>query len=97
MMVHSTTQDIVLTLDADTTVELTELAQARGHSVQQVLADAVRTYLEQEGRRLAMLEESIAAWNDFPTATQSTPAQADVWLSELEAGISDAGPPRSKS
>ncbi len=95
-MVHSAMQEMVLTLDADTTREVTRLARARGHSVPQVLADAVRAYLEHEGRRAAMLDDSIAAWNDFPVGAQSTPAQADAWLSELEAGIFDAGPPPLK-
>ncbi len=95
-MAHSALQQTVLTLDADTTEELNRLAQARGHSVHQVLLEAVRAYLEHESRRAAMLDESIAAWNDFAPAGQSTPAQADAWLSELEAGISDAAPQRHK-
>lgn len=72
---------------------LRSLADARRTTPRGMLEEAVEQYVDREEKREAFRRDAVEAWDDYRrTGLHVTGAEAEAWLSKLEAG-EDAEPP----
>jgi predicted transcriptional regulator len=72
---------------------LQRLAEARQMSPDALMREAIEQYVDREERHARLRQDAMVAWNDYQaTGRHVTDAEADAWLSRLEAG-EDAEPP----
>ncbi len=71
------------------------LAELRRRPMHWLLREAIEQYATREEQRENFRKEALDAWNHYQTTgLHVTGAEADAWLSELEAG-NDVEPPTS--
>ena len=82
-----------LELDQATDVRLRRLAVARDVPAQGLMRDAVEQYLDREESREQVVQDAVAAWDEYQaTGLHVTAEEADAWLERLENG-EDCEPP----
>lgn len=80
-------------LDSETKDRVQRLASARQRSAHWLMREAIEQYVEREEQRQQMRQDALSAWEEYQeTGLHVTAAEADTWLSKLEAG-EDVGPP----
>lgn len=83
-----------LKLDSKMKERVRRLAQARRRSPHWIMREAVEQYVEREEKREQFRQDALTAWAHYQaTGLYVTEAEADTWLSKLEAG-KDAAPPK---
>jgi predicted transcriptional regulator len=93
MMTNSTLQPTTIKIDQDTKERVKRLAKARHRSPHWMILEAVRQYVDREEKREIFRQDGIRAWNAYrETGLHVSQAEADAWLTKLEAG-QDAEPP----
>lgn len=84
MPARSTTS---LKLDEATKQRVQKLASARRRSAHWVMREAIEQYIEREEKREEFRQAAVSAWESYQaTGLHLTAAEADDWLSRLEAG-----------
>ena len=84
---------IAIKLDADIRERIKRLADARHRSPHWMVREAIGQYVEREEKREATRQDATTAWNEYRAIGRHlTAAEADAWLTRLEAG-EDADPP----
>jgi len=74
-------------LDNDTKSRLQRLATARQRKPHWLMREAIAQYVEREEKRQTFYDDGRKAWDEYQaTGLHVTGAEADAWLTELEAG-----------
>ncbi len=82
-----------LKLNSDTKERVQRLASARRRSPHWVMLEAIEQYVEREEKRQQFHQDALAAWAAYQeTGLHLSEAEADLWLSKLEAGEDAAAP-----
>jgi len=82
-----------LKLDPETKARVQRLAAARRRTPHWIMREAVEQYVEREEKRERFLEDAFAAWEHYEaTGLHVTGAEADRWMTKLEAGKRTAPP-----
>lgn len=76
-----------LKLDAKLKKRVQRLAAVRRRSPHWLMCEAVEQYVSREEKRERLRQDALAAWNHYQaTGLHLTEAEADAWLTKLEAG-----------
>lgn len=82
-----------LKLESEMKERVRRLAAARRRTPHWVMREAVEQYVAREEKREQFLKSALAAWTHYQTTGRHvTAAEADRWLSMLEAGKNAAAP-----
>lgn len=92
-MAVGSVRPVSIQIDEDTHNRVQRLAEVRHLSPQGLISEAITQYVDREERREAFRQDTLEAWEDHRrTGRYVTAAEADVWLTHLEAGH-DIDPP----
>jgi predicted transcriptional regulator len=81
-----------LKLDAEVKARMQQLAATRRRSLNWLMGEAIREYVEREEKREQRRQDALAAWAEYQeTGRHVSAEEADRWLARLEAG--DTAPP----
>ena len=84
---------VTVKIDPTMTERIQRLADAKHLSPDSIMSTAISQYIEREEQHEAFHLGCIKAWNNFQAdGLHVTHAEADAWLSKLEAG-EDVEPP----
>lgn len=82
-----------LKLDLELKNRVQRIAAARRRSPHWIMREAVELYVAREEQREQLRQDALAAWTDYQaTGLHVTGAEADRWLSKLEAGENAKAP-----
>ena len=82
-----------LKLDKRIKERVQRLASARRRTPHWLMREAIEEYLEREEKREQFRRDALAAWNHYQnTGLHVTSAEADTWMTKLEAGRKVAPP-----
>ena len=88
---------VAVKLDAEVHARMRELAKARNRTPHYLMREAIAQYVEREEKREAFRQEALTAWASYQTTgLHVSHAEADDWLTQLEAG-QDVEPPECHS
>jgi len=74
-------------LEEDTKELLELLSNTRKRSVNWMIREAIREYVQREGEKEKLRQEALKAWMDYSISDlHLTQAEADAWLARLEEG-----------
>ena len=80
-------------LDQETRTRIERLAASRQRTPHWMMREAIHQYIDREEKRETFRQDAMKAWDDYQaTGLHVTQAEAESWLSKLEAG-QDAEPP----
>ena len=92
-MTTAAVRPVAIKIDADIKERVKRLADARHRSPHWLMREAISQYVEREEKRHAFRQDAIRAWDEYQaTGLHVTLAEADAWLTKLEAG-QDVEPP----
>ncbi|MDR5762920.1 ribbon-helix-helix protein, CopG family [Caballeronia sp. LZ035] len=81
-------------LDDELKDRVQRLAGLRDRSAHWIMREAIKQYVEREEQREAFKQDAKRAWDEYQAdGLHVTAAEADAWLSQLEAG-EDVEPPK---
>jgi len=74
-------------LEEDTKELMILLSKTRKRSVNWMIHEAIREYVQREGEKEKLKQEALKAWMDYSISDlHLTQTEADVWLAHLEEG-----------
>lgn len=92
-MTTAAVRPVAIKIDTDIKERVKRLAEARHRSPHWLMREAISQYVEREEKRDAFRQDAIRAWDEYQaTGLHVTLAEADAWLTKLEAGR-DVEPP----
>ena len=92
-MTTAAVRPVAIKIDTDIKERVKRLAEARHRSPHWLMREAISQYVEREEKRDAFRQDAIRAWDEYQaTGLHVTLAEADAWLTKLEAG-QDVEPP----
>ncbi len=78
---------VAIKIDPETKARVKRLADARHRTPHWLMREAISQYVEREEKREALRQAGIDAWAAYQrNGLHVTLAEADAWLTKLEAG-----------
>lgn len=91
-MSKSLVRPVAVKLDISTHKRLKRLAEVQQRTPNWLMRQAIEEYVEREERRGTLRHDALTAWGHYQeTGLHLTQAEADEWLSRLQA--EEADPP----
>ena len=87
------TRPVAVKLDPGIHARIQDLARNQDRSTHYLMREAIAQYVEREERREALRKDALKAWEAYQLSGKHvTHYEADLWMSQLEAGH-DPPPP----